>query len=256
VQIPRANILGVRLHAMDLAMAVEAIVQALSRREKGYVCVSGVHGVSEAQKDLSFRRLLNRAFLNTMDGMPLVWLAKLQFKGRVERVYGPDLMLALLSVTQRQRWRHFFYGGMPGVAEDLQTKMFRRFPGIITVGAYCPPFRPLDKIEDTTLVKLIAERQPDVMWIGLSTPKQERFMAEYLTRLDTTIMIGVGAAFDFHTGRVRQAPRWIQSSGLEWLFRMGQEPRRLAARYMINNPLFIWRIATQLLRLRSGGDDS
>jgi N-acetylglucosaminyldiphosphoundecaprenol N-acetyl-beta-D-mannosaminyltransferase len=249
--IPRCNVLGVSVSAMNLRIATDAVLSAVRERRKGYVCVTGVHGVTEAQNDPGFRRILNAAFLNTTDGMPLVWLARHHIGDpQIDRVYGPDLMLELFAATQRGEATHFLYGGAPRVAEELQAKLEAQFPGVRIVGTYCPPFRPLNEAEDAQLVALIAERKPDLIWIGLSTPKQERFMAEYLSRLDTTVMLGVGAAFDFHSGRVRQAPRWIQRSGFEWFYRLCSQPRRLARRYLVNNPLFIARIALQLSGLK------
>jgi N-acetylglucosaminyldiphosphoundecaprenol N-acetyl-beta-D-mannosaminyltransferase len=249
--IPRFNVLGVSVCAMNLSIATQAILAAARERQKGYVCVTGVHGITEAQNDSAFRQILNRSFLNTTDGMPLVWLAQHHVGGSfIERVYGPDLMLELFEATRDGSVSHFFYGGAPGVAEDLKTKLEERFPGVRIVGTYCPPFRPLDAEEEASLAAKIRETMPDLMWIGLSTPKQERFMSEYLPKLDVTVMLGVGAAFDFHSGRVRQAPRWIQRSGFEWLYRLCSQPRRLARRYLINNPLFVARIALQLSGLR------
>lgn len=249
-EIPRFNVLGVSLCAMDLRLATTTVLDAVCARRKGYVCVTGVHGVSEAQRDTSFRRILNAAFLNTTDGMPLVWLGRHYVGDEVDRVYGPDLMLELFAATQGGEVSHFLYGGAPGVADDLKAKLEARVPGVRIVGTFTPPFRPLDEVEERALIDVVRERKPDLMWIGLSTPKQERFMAEYLPKLDTNVMLGVGAAFDFHSGRVRQAPRWMQRSGLEWFHRLCADPRRLARRYLVNNPLFAWRIAGQLLGLR------
>ena len=248
--IPRFNVLGVSVSAMDLRIAVAAILRAARERRKGYICVTGVHGVTEAQHDEEFRRILNGAFLNTTDGMPLVWLGRHFVGPGIQRVYGPDLMLEMFAATQSVPFRHFLYGGAPGVAEDLKAKMETRFPGIQIVGTHTPPFRPLNPTEETALAEQVRTAKPDLMWIGLSTPKQERFMADYLPKLDVTLMAGVGAAFDFHSGRTRQAPRWMQRSGLEWLFRLCSEPRRLARRYFVMIPLFAWRIAGQLLRPR------
>ncbi len=244
--VARFDVLGVGVSALNLRTAVEAVLDAVLARRKGYVCVTGVHGIIEAQDDAEFRRILNGAFLVTPDGMPLVWLGK-HYAGReVDRVYGPDLMLEIFRATQATGCRHFFYGGAPGVADELRSRMESAFPGVQVVGIYCPPFRPLNASEEAELVALVAEKKPDIIWVGLSTPKQERFMSAYLSKLETTLMFGVGAAFDFHTGRVRQAPRWIQRSGFEWLFRLCSEPRRLARRYLVNNPRFLWRIALQL----------
>ncbi len=246
----RANVLGVGISALNLDSAVKVMLSALNQRVKGYVCVSGVHGVSEAQTDPTLRRILNEAFLNTPDGMPMVWMGRLQgFKG-IDRVYGPDLMLRLCESSVAHGFKHFFYGGGAGVAEELKTRLGQRFPGLNIVGTFSPPFRPLTTEEESELKALVAGLKPDIFWVGLSTPKQEKFMAEHWKSLETTMFVGVGAAFDFHAGRVRQAPRWMQRSGLEWLFRLACEPRRLWKRYLKNNPLFVVRAFFQFTGLR------
>jgi N-acetylglucosaminyldiphosphoundecaprenol N-acetyl-beta-D-mannosaminyltransferase len=250
MSIPRFNVLGVSVSGMTLPIAVEEMRAAIRERRKGYICVTGVHGVTEAQHDPEFRHILNGAFLNTCDGMPLVWLGRHFLGAKIERVYGPDLMLAMFAATQDRSCRHFLYGGAPGVAEELKARLEERFPGTAICGTYTPPFRPLTAQEEADLIAMTRDLQPDLIWVGLSTPKQERFMAGHLAKLDTILMAGVGAAFDFHSGRVRQAPRWIQRSGFEWLYRMLTQPRRLARRYLVNNPLFLGRIALQLLGLR------
>lgn len=249
--IQRVNVLGVGISVLNLATARAAIAEAVARRRKGYICVTGVHGVIEAQDDPGFRRILNASFLCTPDGMPMVWSGRLRGHRAMERVYGPDLMLEICAWSQQSGCRHFLYGGLPGVPETLRDRLVRRFPGLQVVGCYSPPFRPLDQTELAQLQKTIAAARPDILWVGLSTPKQERFMAEYLAKLDVTLMVGVGAAFDFHSGRVQQAPRWIQRSGLEWFYRMCSEPRRLAGRYLRNNPRFLWKSAAQFAGLRS-----
>ncbi len=248
--ISRFNVLGVAMSAMNLPVATEAVLAALRERRKGYVCVTGVHGVSEAQDDPAFRRILNDAFLNTTDGMPLVWIGRRALGSFVDRVYGPDLMLEIFRATEGTGFRHFFYGGAPGVADELRSRLQSRFPGAVIAGTYCPPFRPLHAGEELELVELVHAAKPDIIWVGLSTPKQERFMAGYLPKLDTTLMFGVGAAFDMHSGRLRQAPRWMQRSGLEWFYRLCCEPRRLARRYLVNNPLFVARLLMQATGLR------
>jgi N-acetylglucosaminyldiphosphoundecaprenol N-acetyl-beta-D-mannosaminyltransferase len=241
----RVNVLGVGVSAINLASALEAITEKIERKEKGYICVTGVHGVSEAQNDESFRQILNHAFLCTPDGMPLVWVGRRQGHKQMGRVYGPDLMLAVLELSERKGYRHFFYGGANGTAEVLRAQMLQRFPNLQIVGTFEPPFRPLNADEQTKLAESVRIARPDMMWIGLSTPKQEKFMAQYLERLDVTLMVGVGAAFDIHAGRLRQAPVWMRRSGLEWFFRLGCEPRRLWKRYLKNNPLFVIRIFGQ-----------
>jgi N-acetylglucosaminyldiphosphoundecaprenol N-acetyl-beta-D-mannosaminyltransferase len=244
------NVLGVGVSAINLGSALAAIRQALENRRKGYVCVTGVHGVSEAQSDEEFRRILNQAFLCTPDGMPLVWVGRMQGQREMSRVYGPDLMIDVLAASEAAGWRHFFYGGANGTAEALRQKLLERFPKLQIVGTFEPPFRPLNAEERATLETSVREAKPDIMWVGLSTPKQERFMAANLAGLDVTLMFGVGAAFDFLAGKVRQAPRWMQRSGLEWLFRLCCEPKRLWKRYCKNNPLFVLRIFCQFAGLK------
>jgi N-acetylglucosaminyldiphosphoundecaprenol N-acetyl-beta-D-mannosaminyltransferase len=208
--------------------------------------VCSVHGIAEAQSDPAFRRVLNTAWLVTPDGMPLVWLGP---RG-VERVYGPDLMLAVCDTGRSRGLRHYFFGGAEGVAQELAEKLSARFPGLAVAGTFTPPFRPMSADELAALQADVARTKPDIVWVGLSTPKQERFMAEKGHTLDTGLLVGVGAAFDFFSGRVRQAPRWIQRSGFEWLFRLTMEPRRLAPRYMRTHPLFVLRVIAQRLGLK------
>jgi N-acetylglucosaminyldiphosphoundecaprenol N-acetyl-beta-D-mannosaminyltransferase len=244
------NVLGVAVSPINMALALEHITQAVQTRKKGYICVTGVHGVSEAQSDPEFRQILNHAFLCTPDGMPLVWVGRWLGQKQMDRVYGPDLMLAVMELSEQTGWRHFFYGGANGTAQALKVKLLERFPKLQIVGTYEPPFRPLQPNELQELQEDLRRSSPDFMWVGLSTPKQERFMAQHLDKLEVTLMCGVGAAFDFHAGKVRQAPRWMQRSGLEWLFRLGCEPRRLWKRYFKNNPLFVLRIFCQFTGLR------
>ncbi|MGO8675334.1 MAG: WecB/TagA/CpsF family glycosyltransferase [Limisphaerales bacterium] len=246
----RVNVLGVGLSAINLESAVAIIGQALDERTRGYVCVTGVHGVTEARSDPAFRAILNEAFLNTPDGMPMVWMGKLRGFRQMGRVYGPDLMLAVCGHAGFRGLTHFLYGGAPGVAEELKRRLEQKFPGLRIAGTLSPPFRPLSPIEEEDLAARVKALRPDIFWVGLSTPKQEKFMAQYWRRLEATLFLGVGAAFDFHAGRLRQAPRWMQRSGLEWLFRLGCEPRRLSKRYLKNNPLFLARVFCQLTRIR------
>lgn len=246
----RVNILGVGVSVLNLGTAVAAIAEAVKNRAKGYICVTGVHGVMEAQESPAFRQILNDAFLNTPDGMPMVWLGKLNGHAEMSRVYGPDLMHEVFEWSRATECRHFFYGGQPGVAAELKRRTEEKFPGIVICGCYSPPFRPLHEEEEEAFIVMISKLKPDIIWVGLSTPKQEKFMAHYLRRVDTTLMIGVGAAFDFHAGRTRQAPHWIQRSGFEWFFRLCQEPGRLWKRYLKNNPLFVLKLIGQLTGLK------
>jgi N-acetylglucosaminyldiphosphoundecaprenol N-acetyl-beta-D-mannosaminyltransferase len=246
----RVNVLGVGISALNLNSALAIIGQALEQRTRGYVCVTGVHGVSEARSDPAFRAILNGAWLNTPDGMPMVWMGKLRGFKQMGRVYGPDLMLAVCDYTRSRGFTHFLYGGGLGVAQELKVRLEQKLPGLRIVGALTPPFRPLNALEEADLAAQLRALRPDLLWVGLSTPKQERFMAQYWQRLEATLLVGVGAAFDFHAGRVRQAPPWVQRHGLEWLFRLACEPRRLWKRYLKNNPLFLARAFCQLSRIR------
>jgi N-acetylglucosaminyldiphosphoundecaprenol N-acetyl-beta-D-mannosaminyltransferase len=246
----RANILGIGVSAINMEMALNVINSWLEQRSTHYVCVTGVHGVMESQRDEALRRIHNEAGLVTPDGMPLVWLSRWQGFGQVARVYGPDLMLAFCEATATRGTRHFLYGGAEGVPEALAGNLQRRFPGLVIAGTYSPPFRPLSPEEDAQVVQMLRDAQADVIWVGLGTPKQERWMAEHSPQVPGSVMIGVGAAFDFHTGRVRQAPQWMRRNGLEWSYRLATEPRRLWRRYLVNNPLFVGLVLAQALGIR------
>jgi|SRR5271157_1041432 len=241
--VPRYNVLGVGVSALSFLQARDLIVGARGGRRLGYVCLCTVNGLGEARKDPGYRRILNESWLTTPDGMPVVWMGP----PNVERVYGPDLMLAVCDAGRTRGLRHYLYGGKPGVAEELRGRLCARYPGLLVVGAFTPPFRDLDDSELDRLRSEVAGSQPDIVWVGLGTPKQERFMAGPGMALDTALLVGVGAAFDFLSGRVRQAPRWMQRTGLEWLFRLCTEPRRLGLRYLKTNPMFILRAAAQRL---------
>lgn len=246
----RINVLGVGISCINMSDALHQTECLLEQGGHEYVCVTGVHGVIEAQSDETFRSIQNHSFLTTPDGMPLVWLGK--FAGHLDmgRVYGPDYMLEVCRLSVARGYRHFLYGGDLGVAEDLSRKLQARFPGLQVVGTYTPPFRALDENEELELASAISASRPDVLWVGLSTPKQERFMASHVGVLDVKLMVGVGAAFDIHTGRINDAPAWMKRSGLQWLHRLVQEPHRLWRRYLINNPIFIWKVFLQFSRLR------
>jgi N-acetylglucosaminyldiphosphoundecaprenol N-acetyl-beta-D-mannosaminyltransferase len=247
---PRFNVLGVRVHALDLSVACERVVAAARTQSPAYVCFCDVNSVSCAQRDPKHLAILNHSLLTTPDGMPLVWLGKRAGHKTIGRVYGPDLMLEVCRATAGTELTHFFYGGGPGTAEALARSLQTRFPCLKIAGTQCPPFRPLTTDEADELEKRIHDTRPNFFWVGLSTPKQEAFMAEYSPRLRVPVMLGVGAAFDFLSGRVAQAPRWVQRSGFEWVWRLCAEPRRLAPRYFKNNPLFVLRVLAQCTGLR------
>lgn len=246
----RANVLGIGVSAIDLEEALGRIEGWVRRREPHYVCVTGVHGVMESQRDPVLRRIHNEAGLVTPDGMPLVWMSRFAGFRHVQRVYGPDLLLHCCARLRRIGCRHFFYGGAEGVPERLVYRLGLRFPGLSVAGVLSPPFRPLSRLEDDEIVRRINEARPDIVWVGLSTPKQERWMADHRHRLSAPVLIGVGAAFDFHAGVKPQAPLWLRPTGLEWVYRMLSEPRRLAPRYLVNNPAFVWQVLLQSVGLR------
>lgn len=241
----RVDVLGVHVSAIDMQMALDTIEGWVSDRTPTYVCVTGVHGVMESQRDDHLRQIHNRSGMTTPDGMPLVWCGRRAGASGMERVYGPDLMLGLMERAARHRWRVFFYGSAPGVAEELAENLGRRFPGFVTAGLLSPPYRDLTDDETVQISDQINGASPDLVWVGLSTPKQERWMDRFRPYLDAPVLIGVGAAFDIHAGRLPQAPRWMQDRGLEWLYRLIKEPRRLWKRYLSNNPRFVWRILTR-----------
>jgi N-acetylglucosaminyldiphosphoundecaprenol N-acetyl-beta-D-mannosaminyltransferase len=246
----RVNILGVGVSAVSMQEAVGRVDRFLQGDSSGYVCVTGVHGIIEAQSDEAFRATLNNSFLTTPDGMPTVWLGRWSGFKDMTRVYGPEFMLEICKLSVERGYRHVLYGGKPGVAEELKAKLEAQFPGLRITGTYTPPFRPLNAAEERDLMSAIERSQADMLWCGLSTPKQERFMAQYCGRLPVKLMFGVGAAFDINSGNLKDAPRWIKLAGLQWLHRLVLEPRRLASRYLRNNPKFVWLVGLQLTGLR------
>lgn len=243
------KVLGVRVDAVQIPDVVHRMSGWIEEGQHGhYVAVTGMHGMVEAQQNEKFKSILNQASLVVADGMPLVWIGRHRGFKLGRRVYGPELMETFCRDTGG-RYSHFFYGGAPGVADHLGQVLSRRF-GIRVSGSYSPPFRPLNAAEVHELAELVEAARPDVLWVGLSTPKQESWMAEYRNLLRVPVMIGVGAAFDFLSGRTSQAPRWMREHGLEWLFRLVTEPRRLWRRYLIGGSRFVWNVALELARIR------
>jgi len=248
--IERVNVLGVGVSAIDMNKALEQIDEWVRNGERRYVCVCPVHSIMECRRSAEVRQVFNSAGMVTPDGMPLVWVAHASGHPEVSRVYGPDLMLAELAASVRTGHRHFFYGGGHGVAQRLAERMKARFPGLAIAGVYEPPYAPLDRLCTDEMASIINAAQPDVVWIGMSSPKQDRWMARMRDRLDAAVLIAVGAAFDFHSGAVKQAPVWMQRSGLEWVYRLATDPRRLWRRYLVDNPWFLWELGLQRTGLK------
>lgn len=254
--LPTVPILGVRVAIGSMTQMVDAVVgcaQHMERdREAEYVCATSVHGLIVGSEDEDFRRILNRAFLVTPDGMPLVWVGRMLGARDMARGYGPTLMKEVCRKTAASDMavRHYFYGGAPGVPETLAATLRAEFPGMDVAGCYSPPFRELREDELQDVAVRIRDSNARIVWVGLSTPKQERFIQAIRPFLNGVVLLSVGAAFDFHTGRIRQAPAYIQRAGLEWLFRLRNEPGRLWRRYLYNNPRFVWRSIQQILHIR------
>jgi N-acetylglucosaminyldiphosphoundecaprenol N-acetyl-beta-D-mannosaminyltransferase len=251
---PKLNVFGVPVSAINMEIAIQTIDGWIQRRETSYICVTGVHGVMESQRDAKLKMIHRAAGLVTPDGMPLVWICRLLGLKQVERVYGPDLMIRLSEESLRRGYSSYYFGGGPGIADRLAACLSAKFPGLKVSGTWTPPFRPLSEEEDEAIVDSINSSKADIVWVGLSTPKQEYWMSEHRSKLQAPVLIGVGAAFDFHAGAKAQAPRWMQRSGLEWLFRLLTEPRRLWKRYLINNTMFTLKILKTLTKNRDDED--
>ena len=232
------------------------IADQLDSGSKGYVCLAGVHGVMEVQRNADLASIFANAAIVVPDGMPTVWVGRHQGHAQMERVAGPDLMLEVMKRPEFRERSHFLCGGKKGVAEELQQELVRRMPWIRIVGIHTPPFGPIEAIAEQEMIDKINSARPDIVWVGISTPKQERFMARYLSQLETKLMFGVGAAFDFHTGRIADCPDWVKRCGLQWLDRLLQDPKHLWKRYLRNNPAFLYHIALQVAGIKVYGPQS
>jgi N-acetylglucosaminyldiphosphoundecaprenol N-acetyl-beta-D-mannosaminyltransferase len=245
------TVLGVGVNAVQISDVVARMQDWIMQRGSCHsIAVTGMHGIMEAHHDPSFKLILNSSSMVVPDGMPLIWLARLKGNQLRRRVYGPELMTSFCEISVERGYRHFLYGGAPGVAEKLAGELSAQFPGLVIAGTYSPPFRPVTSEEDAEIMRTISAAQPDVLWVGLSTPKQERWMDAHRNLLKIPVLVGVGAAFDIHSGLKKQAPAWMQENGLEWLFRLVQEPKRLWRRYILYGSEFLFLVTLDLLRLR------
>jgi N-acetylglucosaminyldiphosphoundecaprenol N-acetyl-beta-D-mannosaminyltransferase len=250
----KQNIVGIGITPTSYREVVEICRVWLADRDRRrsaqaarYITVTSVHGVMSSVLDGSFRECINQADIATPDGMPLVWALRSFGRHGQQRVYGPNLMLFLCEMAANNGCRVFLYGSREQTLRKLEENLQLRYPELRIVGIYSPPFRPLSMGESTAIVRRILELRADLVFVGLSTPKQERWMLQHRMKLPGLVLVGVGAAFDFHAGTLRQAPEWVQQFGLEWLFRLMAEPRRLWKRYLFVTPLFLPLWALQLL---------
>src|SRR5215207_5441689 len=250
-EIPTRDILGTPVAMTDYRGAIDAMDGMVESRERGYVCAVAVHALTVGHDDPQMGEALRGATLVVPDGMPVVWAANLLGAKLADRVYGPELMSRYSQHSADRGHRIWLYGGRDqGSLVQLALALRRRHPGIRVVGGYSPPFRELVADEEEAVARQINQARPDVLWVGIGVPKQEKWMARMRDRLDVPVMVGVGAAYDFHAGRVSMAPAWMQERGLEWIYRTWQEPRRLLGRYLSTNPRFVAAFARQYLRER------
>ena len=245
----RIDVLGINVDALNLPDAVALVESWIAEKRNSFAIFRDVHGVILCQRDEKLRAAHLAAGMVATDGMPLVWLARGAFGPKIGRVYGPDFMELFCRSTAAKRYRHYFYGSRPETVERLVGALRAMAPGMVVAGTLSPPFRPLSPEEHQAIVRTINEARPDVVWVGLSTPKQELWMMDQLGKIEAPAMLGVGAAFDFVSGTKPQAPRWMRQSGLEWMFRLATEPGRLAKRYFVNLPAFVVAIVAQRLGL-------
>lgn len=242
---PCANVLGVAIDALNMEGALSRVARLLQSGRKGYLCAVDVSGILAARRDPNVSRTFAEAAIVIPDGMPTVWVGWLQKHASMEAVTGPALMRSVFSREEFASYRHFFYGGKEGVADELAANMIRQFPWVRIAGTYTPPFRELTTAEESDFARIIAECKPDMIWVGIGAPRQDLFMRRMLPRLDTRLMFGVGAAFDFHTGRLKDCPPWVKKMGFHWLHRLVQDPKHLWRRN-VGNVAFLWHIALQL----------
>ena len=248
-EIPRRDILGVPIALTDYEGTMDVMDEMVDRRHSGWVCAAAVHSVMVSRSDPAMRQALRGATITVPDGMPIVWAANALGEELPNRVYGPELMRRHLDRSAEQGHRVWLYGGRDqGALVQLALTLRQKHPGIKIVGGYSPPFRPLSEDEDAAVAKQINDARADVVWVGVGVPKQEKWMLRMRERLDAPVLCAVGAAFDFHAGRVSQAPRWMQERGLEWTYRIAQEPKRLLPRYLVTNPSFMLNFARQWMR--------
>jgi N-acetylglucosaminyldiphosphoundecaprenol N-acetyl-beta-D-mannosaminyltransferase len=250
LDVNRFRVRGIDIAAIDVALATNLVEELATTGQGAYVTVTGAHGIVESVYSEQVRKAHEQAALVLPDGMPLVWLGRLLGFKTIDRVYGPDLMASVFSRREIRELRHFFYGSTPGVIDKLASIIRARCGEFNLIGTHCPPVRPVGFDEDEDVITHIRQLRPQIVWVGLSTPKQELWLLKHMQKIGSGVGIGVGAAFDLVSGTTQQAPRWIQRSGFEWLFRLLVEPKRLFTRYFFVVPRFLFYMLEALLTRR------
>ncbi len=250
----KVNILGIEVDCENMNSSIKKIFRQINLSKGNYVCVTGVHGIVESLNDQTLKKSYDNSFLNVPDGMPCVWIGKIHGSKNIERVYGPDLMINIMRESEKTGHTHFLYGTDENTLIKLKENLSKKFPKLNIIGIYAPPFRILTEEEEVNIKNLISKLSPDFMWIGLSCPIQEKYMFEHYFgskySLNVKMMIGVGAAFDFHANNIKDAPDWIKRIGLQWLHRLISDPKRLWKRYFRIIPKFLLYIFLQKLKIK------
>jgi N-acetylglucosaminyldiphosphoundecaprenol N-acetyl-beta-D-mannosaminyltransferase len=252
---PSLKILDVKINLIDYDTVLALVTESISKRYAGrYICASPVHPIIVSQKDKTVKHALNNSWLTVPDGMPVVWAAKLLGGKLKNRVYGPELMLRSCKMAELSGFSVFLYGGTPQALNKLELNLKRLYPRLHIAGTCSPPFRPLSTEEEGVINKKLNSCHADILFVGLGAPKQEKWMAEHCRKLNIPVTMGVGAAFDFISGQKKQAPTWMQKTGMEWFFRLIQEPQRLWQRYFLGNTIFCFLFLIEFIRNHKRGE--
>lgn len=251
MKIDEVRILGTKVNRISMEDSIRIIEEFISDKEKHQVCVPNVWSTVLMQKDKEFREINNSSSLAIPDGMPLVWTSKFYGKPIQERVSGPDLFLEFSKVAAEKGYKFFFLGASPDILKKMTINLKEKYPSLKIVGTYSPPFaEEFSEEENRRMIEIINRAKPNILWVGLTAPKQEKWIGKHLNQLEVPVSIGIGGAFDFVAVRVKRAPRWIQKMGLEWFFRLCQEPNRLIKRYLVGNTIFIWLVIKEFISIR------
>jgi N-acetylglucosaminyldiphosphoundecaprenol N-acetyl-beta-D-mannosaminyltransferase len=246
MQEERVNIFGAKISAISLNEAIALIEERIAEKRSGYVCICPVSSIIAVTEDEAFRQIINNSLISTPDGMPIVWYIKAKGFKNATRVCGSDLMREIFKVSEKRGYKHFFYGGTDDILLKIKENISKEFPRLKICGMYAPPFRELSEEENEKVVADINESSPDFVWIGISAPKQEKWAVRNVDKINSAILMPVGAVFNFYSGNVKRAPQWMQRCGFEWFFRLLCEPKRLWKRYLYGNAKFIYLLLKEL----------